>query len=398
MEALCYGTTTPRAAPVSCPAWRCRLHSGAMSSATLTPGSPTDVGLSAAVLERASGLLADALDAGQISAASLTVARRGRLVLSRGFGHQRPEPGARAVDSESIFLLASITKPVTAGAMMLLVDRGLVSLDDPVQLHLPEFRGWDKAKIRVRDILSHISGMPDMLPQNTRLRQAHAPIERFVDGAIHTRLLFRPHTRFRYQSKGILLAAAIIERLTGLRLRDFEEQEIFGPLGMTHSFLGLQGRAIEDLVWCSPSMQQSPDAVRWGQNSPYWRDFGCPWGGMHSTGLDLTVLLSCVLSGGVWGDTRVFSPAASRTMVSDQNPAHLDSPWGIGWALRDSRVWSFFGEQVSAHTFGHVGATGTVAWADPDTGLSCVCLTNQMVAGGALLRRVSNTVAAALED
>lgn len=367
-----------------------------MSSATLSAGVPADAGLSAEALERAGNLLAAAQDAGHISAATLTVARHGQVVCSRGFGVQRPETGGRTVGAESIFLLASITKPVTACAMMRLVDQGLVSLNDPVQLHLPEFVGWDKGKIRVRDILSHISGMPDMLPQNTRLRQAHAPIERFVDGALHTRLLFRPRTSFRYQSKGILLAAAIVERITGMRLRDFEEQEIFAPLGMSNSFLGLQGRAIEDLVWCTPSMQQSAEAERWGQNSPYWRDFGCPWGGMHSTGIDLTVLLTCLLNGGSHGNGQVFSRAASTAMVSNQNPAHLEAPWGIGWALRDSRVWSFFGEQVSAGTFGHVGATGTVAWADPASGVTCVCLTNQMVQSGALLRRVSNTVAGAV--
>ncbi|MDA0333983.1 MAG: serine hydrolase [bacterium] len=365
---------------------------------SLTPGAPADVGLSATALARAADLLTAAVDANRISAASLTVARHGRLVHRQAFGRQRPEAGARAVEADSIFLLASITKPVTACAMMLLVDRGLVSLDDPVQLHIPEFVGWDKAKIRVRDILSHISGMPDMLPQNTCLRQAHAPIGRFVDGAIHTRLLFRPHSAFRYQSKGILLAAEIVERTTGMRLRDFEQQEIFGPLGMGNSFLGLQGHAIEDLVWCTPSMQQSADAARWGGNSPYWRDFGCPWGGMHSTGPDLAILLQCLLNGGTYGNTPVFSRAAATAMVSNQNPAQLESPWGIGWALRDSRVWSFFGEQVSAPTFGHVGATGTVAWADPVSGVSCVCLTNQMDEGGALLRRVSNAVAAAVVD
>lgn len=363
----------------------------------LSTASPAEAGLSAAALERATQLLVDADAAGHISAATLTVARHGRVVWSRGVGVQRPEPGGRAIDEESIFLLASITKPVTACAVMLLVDRGLVSLDDPLQLHLPDFRGWDKAKIKVRDILSHISGMPDMLPQNTTLRRRHAPIEEFVRGALHTQLLFAPHSDFRYQSKGILLAAAIVEQITGLRLREFEEQEIFGPLGMTNSFLGLMGRQIEDLVWCTPSMQQSTDAEHWGQNSPYWRDFGCPWGGMHSTGIDLTKLLTCVLRGGTGDDVRVFSRAAAQAMVTDQNPAHLESPWGIGWALRDSRVWSFFGEQVSPATFGHVGATGTVAWADPVSGVTCACLTNQMVEGGALLRRVSNAVAASVE-
>ena len=94
----------------------------------------------------------------------------------------------------------------------------------------------------------------------------------------------------------------------------------------------------------------------------------------------------------------VLSQAAARGMVSNQNPAHLDAPWGVGWALRDSKVWAFFGEQVSARTFGHVGATGTVAWADPESELICVCLTNVKIQGGSLLRRVSNAVAAAVVD
>lgn len=369
-----------------------------MTAATLTPGGPADAGLSAAALDRAAGVLADAVASGRITAGTLTVARRGRLVLSRGYGALRPETGAPAVAPDSVFLLASITKPVTACALMLLVDRGLVSVDDPVQLHIRQFRGWDKAKIRVRDILSHISGMPDMLPQNLDLRRAHAPMSAFVDGAIHTQLLFRPRTAFRYQSKGILLAAEIVERVTGKRLRQVERDEIFTPLGMTRSCLGLGDYAIADTVWCGTAMQESADARRFGANSPYWRDFGCPWGGMHSTGPDLAALLQCVLNGGAYGDARVFSPAAARAMVSDQNPAHLDAPWGLGWALRDSRVWAFFGEQVSPRTFGHVGATGTVAWADPESGVICVCLTNQMVEGGALLRRVANAVAAAVED
>ena len=365
---------------------------------TLSAAAPAEAGLSAAVLDRAAGLLADTVAAGRVTAASLTVARRGRLVLSRGFGALRPEPGAAAVEPDSTFLLASITKPVTACAVMLLVDRGRVSLDDPVQLHVPEFRGWDKARIRVRDVLSHISGLPDMLPQNVLLRRRHATMAEFVQGAVHARLLFRPRTGFRYQSKGILLAAEIVERVTGEGLRDFERREIFEPLGMGRSCLGLGDYAIEDTVWCGTSMELDADGRRFGPNSPYWRDFGCPWGGMHSTGPDLAVLLQCMLNGGEYGGTRIFSRAAAAAMVRDQNPPHLESPWGLGWALRDSTAWAFFGEQVSARTFGHVGATGTVAWADPDSGLICVCLTNEKIDGGSLLRRVSNVVAASVEQ
>ena len=70
----------------------------------------------------------------------------------------------------------------------------------------------------------------------------------------------------------------------------------------------------------------------------------------------------------------------------------------MGWALRDSQVWNFFGELVSEGTFGHVGATGTVAWADPEQELICVVLMNQMVEGGSVLRKVSNAVAAAVVE
>jgi len=361
----------------------------------LRTARPEAVGLSSPGLERAAGHLEQAVDAGDTTAAAFLVARHRTIVLSRGYGHLRPEAGAPPVEPESAFLLASITKPVTALAAMRLVDAGLLSLDDPVSLHIPEYRGRERDMVRVRHLLCHTSGMPDMLPHNVALRRAHAPLSEFVRGAIHTPLLFEPGTAFRYQSKGILLAAEIVERLTGRRLRDFERDEIFQPLGMTQSALGLGHLKLEDLVWCGTSMDETADGRRWGANTPYWRDMGCPWGGMHSTVGDLALLLQTVLDGGVWGGHRLLSPAAVTAMTSDWN-GPLHAPWGLGWALRDSPVWSFFGELVSPGTFGHVGATGTVAWADPERQLICVILTNQMVRGGHLLRRVSNAVAAAV--
>ena len=123
-----------------------------------------------------------------------------------------------------------------------------------------------------------------MLPENIELRRAHAPLSEFVRHTYTTPLLFPPRSEFRYQSMGILLAAEIVERLSGMRLRDFEKQEIFDPLGMKDSSLGLGGRRISDLVSCAPAPGADPaDDERFGPNSLYWRDMGCPWGGMHST-------------------------------------------------------------------------------------------------------------------
>ena len=213
---------------------------------------------------------------------------------------------------------------------------------------------------------------------------------------MQTPLLYKPATDFRYQSKGILLAAAIVERVSGQRLRDFEREEIFAPLGMERSALGIGDWAIEDTVWCGTDTQEDDELRSWGWNSPYWRDFGAPWGGMHSTGRDLAILLQTMLNRGAYGDQRIFSQAAVAAMTRDQNGT-LDAPWGLGWGVCGARVWAFWGDLVSPHTFGHTGATGTVAWADAEHQLSCVVLTNQMVASGSLLRRVSNAVSAAVE-
>ena len=364
----------------------------------LTDGTPDDVGMATDQLECASGLLGAARDAGEISAASLTVARYGKIIFSVGHGEQRPGEG-QTIDADSIFLLASITKPVTACALMILVDRGLVSLDDPAIDYLPDYTGGKRPKVLIRHLLSHISGMPDMLPENVDLRRAHQPQAVFVERALRTPLLYAPATNFRYQSKGILLAAAIVERVSGMRLRDFERQEIFAPLSMKRSALGLGDFAIEDTVWCGlkTPVEEDDELRSWGWNSPYWRDFGAPWGGMHSTGKDLTVLLQTMLNGGVYGKKRIFSRAAVEAMTCNQNE-YLNAPWGLGWGIYRSKVWSYWGRLASSGVFGHTGATGTVAWGDRERELSCVVLCNQMVRSGSLLRRVSNAVSAAVVE
>ncbi len=381
-----------------------------IAAAQFEAGDPASAGMSAARLETAARILADEVEQGRVLAASLLVARRGRVVLRKGFGRLAPATDSPLATPETVFLLASITKPVTACALMLLVERGQVSLDDPVVRYLPEFKGQQRAKVRVRDLLSHTSGLPDMLPENTELRRAHAPLSEFVKRTFTTPLLFGPRTAFQYQSMGVLLAGEIVERVSGLRLRDFEKREIFDPLGMKSSALGLGSFEISETAWCQTSPGSAPsrdregadpkeeDLQSWGPNSPYWRDMGHPWGGMHSNTRDLAILLQTFLNGGAYGGVRVFSPATVAAMIRDQNGS-LEAPWGLGWALAASPVWSYFGELCSPRTFGHVGATGTVAWADPERQLLCVILTTRPANedGGSLLRRVSNAVSGAID-
>jgi len=364
----------------------------APSLAQLRPGDPASAGISRAALDRVNLLLEAEVRQQHLGAASILIARRGTIVLHKGFGH--------SIEPDSVYLVASITKPVTATALMMLVERGKVSLGDPVSAYLPEFTGGERSKVRVLDLLAHTSGLPDMLPENTELRRAHAPLSEFVKRACATSLLYSPGTEFRYQSMGILLAAEIVERISGIALRDFERKEIFAPLGMEHTALGLGGMRIADTVQIQESADSDPkDTASWGANSPYWRNMGHPWGGMHTTTKDLAILLQAFLNGGSYSAKRFLSPASVKAMTSDQNK-RLDAPWGLGWALARSRAWNEFGDLVSPRAFGHAGASGTVAWADPETQLICVILTNRPLSldGGRFLRLVSNAVAASAEE
>jgi beta-lactamase class C len=313
---------------------------------------------------------------GDVWSAALYV-RQGEFTLSRGFGRS-PAPDA-------VYLLASITKPMTATAVMTLVEGGAVSLTDRVDKFIPEFRGGDRALVTVRHLLTHTSGLPDMLPENTELRKRHAPLKDFVAGVCKTPLLFKPGTQVRYQSMGILLAAEIVERVTHQPLRDYLKKEVFAPLGMEKTSLGLGGRRISDTVLC-----QVPEHTDWDWNSPYWRDLGAPWGGAHSTAPEVARFLDLFLKPG----GRVLRPETARQMVTNQTPG-LNTPWGIGWMVKPGN----FGKACSAATFGHYGATGTVAWADPKSGTECVLLTTKPAAQSrdGLLGPVSDAVSRAAQ-
>lgn len=325
-------------------------------------------------LDAAITKIESATKSGAVSAAALYV-EQGSTRVARGFGKARGE--------NEVFLLASITKPMTAAGVMKLVDGGAVRLEDPVRKYIPEFRGGDREKVTVQMLLTHTSGLPDMLPENTELRKRHAPLREFVAGSCKTPLLFPPGTQVKYQSMGILLAAEIAERVTKMPFRDFLKKEIYGPLGMSETSLGLGGRAIPGLAQC-----QVPEVSDWDWNSPYWRDLGAPWGGAHAPAVDVARFLKYFLE----PSAKPLRVATARRMLMNQNGG-LNKPWGIGFMIEPGG----FGKGCSAGTYGHYGSTGTVAWADPEKKLICVLLTTKPAeqSRAGLLGPVSDVVSAA---
>ncbi len=303
-------------------------------------------------IDRAGEIIRSAVDGG-VESVALYV-KQGGEVISRGYGRAK---------ADSVFLLASITKPMTVTAVMILRDRGKLSLADPVRRHIPEFQGGDRDSVEIRHLLSHTSGLPDMLPGNEALRKRHAPLGDFVAATCKTPLLFKPGTRMQYQSMGTLLAAEIVQRISGRPIRDFLRTELFSKLGMSSTSLGLGGRGINDLVH-----SQVPEVTDWDWNSPYWRDLGAPWGGAHANAADVARLLEFFLH----PKDSFIKASTAREMVTNQNQG-LAGSWGIGWMVKKGS----FGKSCSPGTFGHSGSTGTIAWADPARDMICVLLTSK---------------------
>jgi len=314
-------------------------------------------------LDRAAAVLKGATDEGTVHAAALYV-RHGKSVFAKSFG------ASKSVDD--IFLLASISKPISVAALMTLYDQGKFKLDDPVKKFIPQFSGDGRDKITVRQLMTHVSGLPDQLPENQMLRRRHAKLSEFVERAIRTPLLFQPGTRYKYSSMAILLATEVARRISRQGILDFVNKSVFERLDMKRSALGLGRFKLEETVRCQvtsanpESGSGDPTAKDWDWNSPYWRKFGAPWGGAHASAPDLARFFEEFL----YPSAKLLKPETVRLMLRNHNPEGL-TPRGLGFNI-GAKAGS---PGCSAKTFGHTGATGTLAWADPATDTICVVLT-----------------------
>jgi CubicO group peptidase (beta-lactamase class C family) len=300
----------------------------------------------------------------QVDAAVLHVVQRGES-FTRHFG--------KAASGDAMFLLGSVSKPINVAAVMTLFDRGKFRLDDAVKKFLPAFQGDGREKVTVRRLLTHVSGLPDQLPNNDELRRKHAPLKDFAEEAIRTRLGFAPGSRYQYSSMGILLAARVAEVISGTDILTLVDKAVFQPLGMKRSAQGLGRFKLEDMVPCQmegaapESGGGDPKAKEWDWNSPYWRKLGAPWGGTHCSAPDVARFLGEFL--GARG--KAVKPETARLMVTNHNPKGFQLR-GLGFSVGKEAG----SPGCSERTFGHTGSTGTLCWADPASDTICVVLTS----------------------
>jgi CubicO group peptidase (beta-lactamase class C family) len=314
--------------------------------------------------DEAAEVLGRATAGKQVDAAVLHVVQKDES-FTRRFG--------KASSDNAMFLLGSISKPINVTAVMTLFDQGKFQLDDRVKKFLPAFTGDGRDEVTIRHLLTHVSGLPDQLANNTELRQKHAPLTEFAAQAMRTRLDFAPGTRYQYSSMGILLATRIAELISGTDILTLVDRTVFQPLGMKHSAQGLGRFKLEEMVLCQmagaapESGSGDPKAREWDWNSPYWRKLGAPWGGTHASAPDVGKFLDEFL--GARG--KVVKPETARLMIQNHNPKGF-TPRGLGFGVGTGSG----SPGCSERTFGHTGSTGTLCWADPASETICVVLTS----------------------
>jgi CubicO group peptidase (beta-lactamase class C family) len=248
--------------------------------------------------------------------------------------------------------------------------------------YIPDFAAHHKEETLVLHLFTHTSGMPDMVPDNAELRQKHAPLSTFIDGAINAMPLFPPGTDFSYQSMGTLVVAELVQRISGLSIHEFIRREILEPLKLKSTGLGSKGLDRELLVRVEVPDYQIGSNFGW--NSRYWQEFGAPWGGMFSSPEDFAVICQLLLNGGTYGDVRLLSPNTVQAMTTNRlgdqpevpEAVRRARPWGLGWSLNSRGTSRSWGDTLGPNVFGHTGATGTMCWMDPDRNGFCLLFTS----------------------
>lgn len=281
---------------------------------------------------------------------------------------------------DALFWIASQTKPITASALMMLVDEGKVCVDEAVETYLPEFKGqWliveqdeqhqvlnkPAHPITVRNILSHTSGLPFMSamegPTLDRL-----PLCDTVRSYAMTPLQFAPDSQYQYSNAGINTAGRIIEVVSGLSYEEFLETRLLSPLGMKDTTfrpnaeqLGRLAKAYKPAADNLALEETSISCLQHPLNDP--RRQPVPGGGLFSTAGDVMRFCRMILNGGIQDGKRYLSEDAIQQMTRKQTGEAIADGYGLGWALSDDN-------------FGHGGAYSTGMSIYPQRGLITVFL------------------------
>jgi CubicO group peptidase (beta-lactamase class C family) len=337
-----------------------------------------------------SRMLAERIAAGDFPSAVYLVAERGQARFSDALGDAVREPAQYPATLETIFDLASLTKPLVTGMLLaMLVERGLVVLDAPVSDYLPQFGERDKRAITVRSLLTHTSGLPAWQPLYLLCAGER---ERVLD-VIASQPLEQPvGARVVYSDLGFITLGLLAERVASAPIAELARREIFAPLGLTRTYFNPE-KSFQTEVAASESggnayergMCESHTAAQ--KAAGVWRE-QTVWGEVHDG--------NAYFLGGAAGHAGLFSTARETLRLAEQFLSHtttllapetsrlfrtnmtegLNEARSFAWQLAATPE-STAGPRLPPDSFGHLGFTGTSCWIDPTSERVLILLTNR---------------------
>jgi SSS family transporter len=319
----------------------------------------------------------------------------GHIVFQKAYGNRALTPVPEAMTEDTIFDLASLTKVLaTAPAVMQLYEQGRFRLNDPVAQYLPEFAVNGKQDITIRQLLTHYSGLPPDVP----LEDAWVGKQEGLRRAFASTPVTAPGVQFRYSDINFLVLGALVEKLSGLTLEQYQQRYLAQPLGLEHM------RFLPPEAWRSriaPTQYDHGVMLRGVVHDPTSRRMGGVAGhaGLFSTAGDVAIYAQNLLDR-LAGRASKF-PLQQLTlekMTSPEQPATGTALRGLGWDI-ESPFSSNRGELFPVGSFGHTGFTGTSIWMDPSSNTYVVFMSNAVYPNGptginAIRGAVANVVAA----
>ncbi len=373
--------------------------------AALPEAKPEAMGFDPSRLARVDEAVSRAVGEKKVPGAVVVVGRRGRIALAKAYGKRSVEPTDEAMTRDTVFDLASLTKPVaTATSVMVLLERGKIRLSDRVVTLLPEMRGNGKDSITVEQLLRHRAGL---IPDDPISDYAEGP-EMAWRKIAELRPEVTPGEKFIYSDVGFLILGRLVEKVSGQSLDAFARSSIFEPLGMGDSgFRPLVGADDEPVPVSriAPTERDEGRMLRGVVHDPRSRALGGVAGhaGLFGSADDLAVFAQMMLDGGKGVDgRRVLSPLTVRAMIDPgSTPEHQRR--GLGWDV-DTAYSGPRGSLFGPTSFGHTGFTGTSLWIDPETETFVILLTSRLHPDGknsgpnALRAEIATLVASSIVD
>jgi len=344
----------------------------AAASDPLPMSDPADVGFDATQLAEIDSLVEAGLDEKKLPGCVICFGRQGNIVWKQAYGSRQVEPTVEVMTVDTIFDLASLTKPIaTATAIMMLVEQGKLKLDDPVAKHLPGFGVNGKEAITIQDLLTHQSG----LIADNPIGDYRSGIETAFQRIDELKPLQPLRTKFIYSDVNFITLGRCVEQVSGQSLQEFTRQHMFAPLQMTETGY-LPTAELRPRI--APTQERDGHWMRGEVHDPRAHLLGGVAGhaGLFSTVDDLAVYAQMLLDDGTFRGATVLKPETVKLMTAAYRVPG-GGIRGLGWDKRTGFSINR-GDAFTDAAFGHGGFTGTVIWIDPELDLFFIFLSNRV--------------------